>query len=134
MARVGPTRGSCFSSDGARIGDFWLVRDYLPEFMALGAGRPTLAERAQAIGARIGPVPIPWDCSRTASFMPTGGAAEHICGEPVRRGHVGLGAKSDRKVDGGWRAASAAISTLARGSSATAICWRSRPPTRKRAY
>jgi hypothetical protein len=42
--------------------DFWLIRDYLPEHALLSAGRPALAERASAIGARLEPVPIPWDC------------------------------------------------------------------------
>jgi hypothetical protein len=42
--------------------DFWLIRDYLPEHAQLSAGRPALAERASAIGARLEPVPIPWDC------------------------------------------------------------------------
>ena len=42
--------------------DFWLIRDYLPEHAQLTAGRPTLAERAEAVGARLEPVPIPWDC------------------------------------------------------------------------
>lgn len=42
--------------------DFWLIRDYLPEHAQLTADRPTLTERAGAIGARLEPVPIPWDC------------------------------------------------------------------------
>jgi hypothetical protein len=42
--------------------DFWLIRDYLPEHARLSAGRPTLTERASAIGARLEPVPIRWDC------------------------------------------------------------------------
>jgi SAM-dependent methyltransferase len=42
---------------------FWLTRDYLPEFARLGSGAPALAERARAIGARMQPVPIPWDCA-----------------------------------------------------------------------
>jgi hypothetical protein len=42
--------------------DFWLIRDYLPEHAQLSARRPTLTERASAIGARLEPVPIPWDC------------------------------------------------------------------------
>ncbi len=41
---------------------FWLVRDYLPGFLALAAGQPDLRERAEAIGATMEPVPIPWDC------------------------------------------------------------------------
>ena len=42
---------------------FWLTRDYLPEFAELVAGRPSLTELARAIGARIEPVLIPWDCA-----------------------------------------------------------------------
>jgi len=41
---------------------FWLVRDYMPEFAALAAGRPSLQERADAIDARMIVVPIPADC------------------------------------------------------------------------
>lgn len=51
-----------FQFDVAGTGRFWLTRDYLPEFARLGSGAPTLAERARAIGARMEPVPIPWDC------------------------------------------------------------------------
>ncbi|NJC12174.1 SAM-dependent methyltransferase [Micromonospora profundi] len=42
---------------------FWLTRDYLPEAANLVAGRPSLAEQARSIGARIEPVLIPWDCA-----------------------------------------------------------------------
>ena len=42
---------------------FWLTRDYLPEFADLLAGRPLVTEMARAIGARIEPVLIPWDCA-----------------------------------------------------------------------
>lgn len=42
---------------------FWLTRDYLPEVAGLNAGRPSLAEQARAIGARMEPVPVPWDCA-----------------------------------------------------------------------
>jgi len=41
---------------------FWLSRDYLPEVADFLAGRPSLGELARAIGARIEPVLIPWDC------------------------------------------------------------------------
>jgi SAM-dependent methyltransferase len=44
-------------------GRFWLTRDYLPEVADLLAGRPPLTELARAIGARIEPVLIPWDCA-----------------------------------------------------------------------
>src|ERR1700678_4491596 len=42
---------------------FWLIRDYLPEVADLLVGRPSLTELALAIGARIEPVLIPWDCA-----------------------------------------------------------------------
>jgi SAM-dependent methyltransferase len=42
---------------------FWLTRDYLPEVAALRVGRPSLAEQARAIGGRMEPVLIPWDCA-----------------------------------------------------------------------
>jgi SAM-dependent methyltransferase len=41
---------------------FWLIRDYLPEVLMLGAGSPTLAQRVAAIDARIEVVPTPCDC------------------------------------------------------------------------
>jgi SAM-dependent methyltransferase len=42
---------------------FWLTRDYLPEFAGLFTGWPTLSGLASAIGARAEPVLIPWDCA-----------------------------------------------------------------------
>jgi SAM-dependent methyltransferase len=51
-----------FQFDNQQFPSFWLVRDYLPEFTAFTTQRPTLAERAASIAARIEPVPIPWDC------------------------------------------------------------------------
>ena len=51
------------SSDTGWLHRFWLMRDYLPEVADLVAGRPSLAEHARAIGARIEPVLIPWDCA-----------------------------------------------------------------------
>ncbi len=52
-----------FTFDSSDPGQFWLTRDYLPEFADLHAGRPSLTEQARAIGARIEPVLIPWDCA-----------------------------------------------------------------------
>jgi len=60
MARVAK-RVVVFQWDAERVEDAWLTRDYLPEFRELRAP-PPLAERAAAIGARMEPVPIPWDC------------------------------------------------------------------------
>jgi hypothetical protein len=84
MARVAK-RVVVFQFDGARSADFWLVRDYLPEFIALGAGKPTLAERAQAIGATVNPVPIPWDCV-DGFFHAYWRRPRAYLEEPVRRG------------------------------------------------
>jgi SAM-dependent methyltransferase len=42
---------------------FWLTRDYLPEVAAFGVDRPSLSAQARAIGARVEPVLIPWDCA-----------------------------------------------------------------------
>jgi hypothetical protein len=50
------------TSDAGWLRRFWLTRDYLPEAADLLVDRPSLAELAGAIGARIEPVPIPWDC------------------------------------------------------------------------
>jgi SAM-dependent methyltransferase len=52
-----------FQCDTGRPERFWLTRDYLPEFARLDRGRPTLTERAAAIGARMEPVLVPWDCA-----------------------------------------------------------------------
>jgi SAM-dependent methyltransferase len=53
-----------FQFDNTRLDQFWLVRDYLPEFVAYGRRGPSLAERGALLArdARIEPVPIPWDC------------------------------------------------------------------------
>ncbi len=52
-----------FTYDGSDPDRFWLTRDYLPEFADLLVGRPPLTELARTIGARMEPVPIPWDCA-----------------------------------------------------------------------
>ena len=52
-----------FTKDFSDPDLFWLSRDYLPEYAGLFAGRPSLAELADAIGARVDPVLIPWDCA-----------------------------------------------------------------------
>jgi ubiquinone/menaquinone biosynthesis C-methylase UbiE len=51
------------TSDPGWLRRFWLTRDYLPEFADLFTGRPSLTEMARAIGAKIEPVLIPWDCA-----------------------------------------------------------------------
>lgn len=56
-------RAVVFQFDSRDPRRFWLVRDYLPEFADMSAARPTLADWAAATGARMLPVPIPWDCA-----------------------------------------------------------------------
>jgi SAM-dependent methyltransferase len=51
------------SSDSQWRRRFWLTRDYLPEVADFSVGRPSLGDQARAIGARIEPVPVPWDCA-----------------------------------------------------------------------
>ena len=51
---------TCDTTDQSWRRRFWLTRDYLPE---VGASRVGLASKlAGAIGARMEPVLIPWDC------------------------------------------------------------------------
>jgi SAM-dependent methyltransferase len=50
------------TSDADWLDRFWLTRDYLPEVADFLVGRPSLAELAIAIDARVEPVLIPWDC------------------------------------------------------------------------
>ena len=52
-----------FTCDASDPDLFWLNRDYLPEYAELWVGRPSLTGLARAIGARIEPVVIPWDCA-----------------------------------------------------------------------
>jgi Methyltransferase domain len=51
------------TNDSSDLDLFWMNRDYLPECADLLAGRPPLTELARAIGARLEPVLIPWDCA-----------------------------------------------------------------------
>jgi SAM-dependent methyltransferase len=49
--------------DIAGLSRFWLTRDYLPELAGLVGNHPSLAEQAQALGAKLVPLSIPWDCT-----------------------------------------------------------------------
>jgi SAM-dependent methyltransferase len=51
------------TSDSGWHGRFWLTRDYLPEVAGFVVDRPSITEHAGAIGARVEPVLIPWDCA-----------------------------------------------------------------------
>ena len=64
---------------------FWLTRDYLPEAADLLGGRPSLTEQARAIGARLEPVLVPWDCA-DGFFEVYWRRPEAYLDESVRRG------------------------------------------------
>jgi hypothetical protein len=75
-----------FTFDGSDPDQFWLTRDYLPEFADLHVGRPSLTELARAIGAaRMEPVLIPWDCA-DGFFEAYWRRPEAYLDENVRRG------------------------------------------------
>jgi SAM-dependent methyltransferase len=121
MARVA-RRVVVFQWDAAFVGRVWLTRDYLPEFRAL-IGPPSLADRAAALGARMEPVPIPWDCV-DGFFHAFWRRPEAYLDERVRRGSsvwARVGAAVEARVvaelgadleSGAWRARNAELLAL----------------------
>jgi SAM-dependent methyltransferase len=73
------------TSDAGWLRRFWLTRDYLPEVGELLVGRPSVTELADAIGARMEPVLIPWDCA-DGFFEAYWRRPEAYLDEQVRRG------------------------------------------------
>ena len=74
---------TCDTTDRSWRRRFWLTRDYLPEIPASRVGLAT--ELARAIGARMEPVPIPWDCA-DGFFEAYWRRPEAYLDENVRRG------------------------------------------------
>jgi SAM-dependent methyltransferase len=76
-----------FLFDTSDPSQFWLNRDYLPEFAALRACEvlASVIELAGAIGARLEPVLIPWDCA-DGFFEAYWRRPERYLDESVRRG------------------------------------------------
>lgn len=76
-----------FLFDTSDVTLFWLTRDYLPEFGDLRARKILAAvdDLAGAIGARLEPVPIPWDCA-DGFFEAHWRRPEAYLDEGVRRG------------------------------------------------
>jgi hypothetical protein len=74
---------TCDTSEQRWCGRFWLTRDYLPEVAASRVGLAT--ELAGAIGARLEPVLIPWDCA-DGFFEAYWRRPEAYLDENVRRG------------------------------------------------
>ncbi len=73
------------TSDAGWLDRFWLIRDYLPEVANLVVGRPSITELAESIGARVEPVPVPWDCA-DGFFEAFWRRPEAYLDEDVRRG------------------------------------------------
>jgi SAM-dependent methyltransferase len=76
-----------FLFDTSDPDQFWLTRDYLPEFAGLRSCivLASLPELAGAIGARLESVPIPWDCA-DGFFEAHWRRPEAYLDEAVRRG------------------------------------------------
>jgi len=74
---------TCDTSDQSWHSRFWLTRDYLPEVAASRVG--LASELADAIGARLEPVLIPWDCA-DGFFEAYWRRPEAYLDEHVRRG------------------------------------------------
>jgi len=74
---------TCDTTDRSWRQRFWLTRDYLPEVAASPVGLAT--ELAGAIGARIEPVLVPWDCA-DGFFEAYWRRPEAYLDERVRRG------------------------------------------------
>jgi SAM-dependent methyltransferase len=113
-----------FNFDNAHLGEFWLARDYLQEFAALAAGHPTMTQRAGAIGARLEPVPIPWDCA-DGFFHAYWRRPEQYLRQEVRRGisvFAAIGPQAEQRMtrrldddlaSGRWAARNSDITGLA---------------------
>jgi SAM-dependent methyltransferase len=94
---------TCDTTDSSWRRRFWLTRDYLPEVAASRVGLAT--DLARAIGARMEPVLIPWDCAdgffeaywrRPAAYLD----------EDVRRGisvWAGVGSDVEQRAVGSLR-------------------------------
>jgi len=101
---------TCDTTDRSWRRRFWLTRDYLPEVAASRVGLAT--ELADALGARIEPVPVPWDCA-DGFFEAYWRRPEAYLDENVRRGisvwaRVGHDAEQravrnlDADLESGW--------------------------------
>ncbi len=114
-----------FQFDVPLLDRFWLTRDYLPEFGEVaGWQRPSLTKRAAAIGARLEPVPVPWDCA-DGFFCAYWRRPERYLETEVRRGisvFAALGAEVEERMvhalradlaSGRWAARNEDIATLA---------------------
>lgn len=97
-----------FAFDTNHASRFWLTRDYLPEVTDLPACRvlTSLPEMVDAIGARLEPVPIPWDCV-DGFYEAYWRRPEAYLDEGVRRGislFAAVGPEAEQRAVQGLRA------------------------------
>ncbi len=89
---------TCETTERSWRGRFWLTRDYLHE---VAASRPGLATRlARAIGARMEPVLVPWDCA-DGFFEAYWRRPEAYLDERIRRGvsvWAGVGPDAEQRA------------------------------------
>jgi SAM-dependent methyltransferase len=89
---------TCDTSDRSWRRRFWLTRDYLPEVVVSRVGLAT--ELALALGARMEPVLIPWDCA-DGFFEAYWRRPEAYLDDSVRRGvsvWAGVGPAAEQRA------------------------------------
>jgi ubiquinone/menaquinone biosynthesis C-methylase UbiE len=89
---------TCDTTDRSWRRRFWLIRDYLPEVATSRIGLAT--ELARAIGARMEPVLVPWDCA-DGFFEAYWRRPEAYLDESVRRGisvWASVGAEAEQRA------------------------------------
>src|SRR6059036_1464391 len=89
---------TCDTTDRSWRRRFWLTRDYLPEVAASRVGLAT--DLARAIGARMEPVLVPWDCA-DGFFEAYWRRPEAYLDENVRRGisvWAGVGPDAEQRA------------------------------------
>jgi SAM-dependent methyltransferase len=89
---------TCETTEQCWRGRFWLTRDYLPEVAASRVG--LASELARAVGARMEPVLVPWDCV-DGFFEAYWRRPEAYLDERVRRGisvWAGVGPDAEQRA------------------------------------
>ena len=98
LRRVARDRVVVFSWDPTYVGRMWLGPEYFPRLAREDAdGFPSLAEQADALGAEVEVVPIPWDC-RDGFFSAFWRRPEAYLDPAVRAGISTLAKRSEDEL------------------------------------
>jgi SAM-dependent methyltransferase len=101
LRRVARDRIVVFSWDPTYVARMWLGPEYFPRFGYEDvAGFPSLAEQAEALGAQIEVVPVPWDC-RDGFFSAFWRRPEAYLDPAVRAGISVLAKRSEDELADG---------------------------------